>query len=75
MSFMNVVHVILNVIQYQYVLLQVTHQYVPVDADLVLSQDELQLGVKLIQHLTSRLSSLLVQAEVSQPAASPPALS
>ena len=65
----------MNVVQYQNVLLQVTHQYVPVDADLVLSQDELQLGVKLIQHLTSRLSSLPMQAEVSEPAAAPPALS
>lgn len=66
---------ILDVTQYHCVMLQVTHQYVPVDADLVLSQDELQLGVKLIQHLTSRLSSLPIQAEVSEPAATPPALS
>ena len=52
-----------------YMLLQVTHQYVPVDANLVLSQDELQLGVKLIQHLTSLLNTLLVQESAVKPAA------
>lgn len=40
--------------------LQVTHQHVPDDADMVLSQDEMQLGVKLFQHLTSLMLSLPV---------------
>ena len=52
--------------------LQVTHQYVPVDADLVLSQAELQLGVKLIQHLTSLLKQFPGQENAVKPDANTP---
>ena len=38
--------------------LQVAHQHVPQDANLVLSQDELKLGERLILHLRTVHSSL-----------------
>ena len=38
--------------------LQVAHQHVPQDANLVLSQDELKLGERLILHLRSVHSRL-----------------
>ncbi len=40
------------------ILLQVAHQHVPQDANLVLSQDELKLGERLILHLRAVHSSL-----------------
>ena len=41
-----------------HVLLQAAHQHVPQDANLVLSQDELKLGERLILHLRTVHSNL-----------------
>lgn len=44
-------------------MLQVAHQHVHSDANMVLSQDELQLGVKLMQDLTVVLNALSAEAD------------